>query len=218
MEPVLDAFLTGVTAFAATNIDDIVVLMVFFSQVSDRFRPRHIVIGQYLGFLSLLLLCLPGFLGGLFLPKSWLGLLGILPIAIGLHQWLNGDDDDSTIQTVSEEVNHAIPKSKPVWHPLRPEVYQVAAVTIANGGDNVGVYVPLFARSDLFSLTIIVSVFLSLVGVWCVAAYYLASHPAIAPLLTRYANRIVPFLLIALGLYILIESESYRLIPFLASL
>jgi cadmium resistance protein CadD (predicted permease) len=37
----------GAAAFAATNIDDIVVLMVFFS--SSNFHARNIVIGQYLG-------------------------------------------------------------------------------------------------------------------------------------------------------------------------
>ncbi len=35
---------------------------------------------------------------------------------------------------------------------LNPQTYKVAAVTVANGGDNIGIYVPLFASSDLTSL------------------------------------------------------------------
>lgn len=42
--------ITAVVAFATTNLDDIFLLMLFFSQVNATFRSQHIVIGQYLGF------------------------------------------------------------------------------------------------------------------------------------------------------------------------
>jgi len=215
----VSALITGFTAFAATNIDDILVLMMFFAQVNQGFRPRHIVTGQYLGFALLLLLCLPGFLGGLVLPQSWIGLLGLLPVAIGVKHLLEWNSDQSEIQTVSEEKIMA-EESEPTlkqpialaWlaHLLHPKTYHVAAVTLANGGDNIGIYVPLFASSNFSGLVVIVGVFLCLVLVWCVIAYQLARHRAIAPLLTRYAHRIVPFVLIGLGAYILIENVSYR--------
>lgn len=204
------ALITGTTAFAATNIDDILVLMMFLAQVNDRFRPRHIIIGQYLGFAVLLLACLPGFFGGLVLPKSWIGFLGVLPIAIGIKQLWDHSTEKSVIQTVSDDI--FVPEAK-LTHILHSKTYQVAAVTIANGGDNIGIYVPLFASSNLPSLAVMVSVFLVLIAVWCGIAHYLASHPTIAPLLNRYAHRVVPFVLIGLGLYILIENGSYRLIP-----
>ncbi|MDQ3853198.1 MAG: hypothetical protein M3299_10230 [Thermoproteota archaeon] len=40
----------GIAAFAATNIDDIFVLMMFFSALS--IPPRHVVLGQCLGIAS----------------------------------------------------------------------------------------------------------------------------------------------------------------------
>lgn len=212
----LSALTTGIASFAATNIDDIVILMVFFTQINDQFRPRHIVVGQYVGFTALLLASLPGLLGGLILPKAWIGWLGLLPIMIGLKSLAEWNQAAPSIQAVSEEVYptedkpHGI-KRRQSW--LNPQVYQVAVVTFANGGDNIGIYIPLFASSDLPSLIVILSVFLGLVAVWCSIAYYLTRHPAIAPLLTRYAHRIVPFVLMGLGLYILIESGAYRLLP-----
>jgi cadmium resistance transport/sequestration family protein len=216
MEWFVSALITGITSFVATNIDDIVILMVFFAQVNDRLRPQHIIAGQYLGFILLLLACLPGFVGGQFLPKAWIGLLGFLPIVIGLKHWWEWQQEDSSIQTVSEEATSSL-ESEAVLVGLaallHPKIYHVAAVTFANGGDNIGIYVPLFASSSLPSLLIIIGVFLSLVAVWCVIAYYLASHPTIAPFLSRYAHRLVPFVLISLGLYILIENRSYRLLP-----
>ena len=77
---------TGITAFVATNIDDIVILMLLFSQVDATLRPKHIIAGQYLGFTVLVAASMPGFLGGFWLPKLWLGLLGLVPIGMGIRQ------------------------------------------------------------------------------------------------------------------------------------
>ncbi|MGI0487828.1 cadmium resistance transporter [Pantanalinema rosaneae CENA516] len=214
MEWFVSALITGITSFVATNIDDIVILMVFFAQVNDRLRPQHIIVGKYLGFILLLLACLPGFLGGLFLPKAWIGLLGFLPIVIGIKHWWEWQQEAPGVQTVSEELMaNSEATMVGLAALLHPKIYHVAAVTFANGGDNIGIYVPLFASSDLPSLIVIVAVFLCLVAVWCGIAHYLASHPTIAPFLSRYAHRIVPLILIGLGVYILIENDSYRLFP-----
>ncbi|HEX6386837.1 MAG TPA: cadmium resistance transporter, partial [Anaerolineae bacterium] len=80
--------ITAVVTFAATNVDDILVLVMFFSQVNASFRPRHVVIGQYLGFAILVSVSLLGFLGSLVIPRPWLGLLGLAPIAIGVRKFL----------------------------------------------------------------------------------------------------------------------------------
>lgn len=91
---------------------------------------------------------------------------------------------------------------------LHPQIYKVAAVTFANGGDNIAIYVPLFARGNWASL----AVFLVLVAVWCYVAQLLTRQKAIAHMITRYGQALVPFVLIGLGVWILIESESYKLL------
>jgi cadmium resistance transport/sequestration family protein len=211
---ILQAVIAGTTAFIATNIDDIVILMLFFAQVNATFRPHHIVTGQYLGFAALIVASLPGFFGGLLISKEWIGLLGLLPIAIGLKQWLSPDDDND-VQTVSCELRSSN-KTRSLLSGLAtiltPQTYSVAAVTIANGGDNIGIYVPLFASSNLTTLGVTLLVFFVLIAVWCAIAYRLAQFPAIAQVLTRYSHAIVPFVLIGLGIFILIESKTYRLL------
>jgi cadmium resistance transport/sequestration family protein len=204
----LSAVLVGITSFIATNLDDIVVLVIFFSQVSATFRRRHIVFGQYLGFTALLLFSLPGYFGGLVLPKAWVGLLGLLPLGVGISQLFNRDTDEPEIQTVSITSESKASIRTVMGSLLSPQAYQVAAVTIANGGDNIGIYVPLFASSTFPRLAIIVSVFLVLVGVWCWVAERLTRQRAIALLLSRYGHRAIPFVLIGLGLYILIDSGT----------
>jgi cadmium resistance transport/sequestration family protein len=214
MDWIVQAILTGTTAFIATNIDDIVVLMFFFAQVNATFRPRHIIIGQYLGFLVLILASLPGFFGGLLISKEWIGLLGFLPIAIGLKQWLSPSDEND-IQTVSDEWVSSHGKRSLMSRLttiLTPQTYGVAAVTIANGGDNIGIYVPLFANSNLTTLLVTLVVFVGLIALLCSIAYRLTQFPGITQVLTRYSHAIVPIVLIGLGIFILLESKTYRLL------
>ena len=88
----------------------------------------------------------------------------------------------------------------------------MAAVTIANGTDNISIYVPLFASSTWQSLLIILGVFFILVGVLCYAAYKLTCHQAIAQLLTHYGNKFMPFVLVGLGAFIVVDSGTLSLI------
>ncbi len=200
------AIIAGVTSFAATNIDDIAILMLFFAQVNVTFRPRHIVLGQYLGFTALIAASLPGFFGGLIVPKAIIGLLGLVPIAIGISHLVNKENDRDEVQAVSGEFSRESdsPVSK-LANLFNAQTLNVAAVTVANGGDNIGIYLPLFASSDLPSLMVILAVFFVLVGVWSYAAYRLTRRIAIAKILTRYTQAIVPFILIGLGIFILIK-------------
>lgn len=216
--------ITGITSFIATNIDDIVILIIFFAQVPnksqiDQLLPNQltvpqIIVGKYLGFIVLLLASLVGYFGGLFIPDKWLGLLGFVPVAIGIShlvQLLQPDHTEDEIQTITAELCH-IPNSK-FAHILNPQTYAVAGITIANGGDNIGIYVPLFANTNLPSLVIIILVFLVMIGVWCAIAYYLTRHPILAHGITHYGKVVVPFVLIALGIYIFIDSGAYQLLP-----
>ncbi len=209
MNELLTSIATGVTAFAATNVDDIVVLTLFFTQVNYTFRLSQIVLGQYLGFSVLVLISLPGFFGGFLVPKPWIGLLGLLPILIGLSQLMPGNHLNAEIQGVAQLENAP---GKAIYRWLNPQTYHVAAVTVANGADNVGIYTPLFASSDGNELVVLLGVFLILVGVWCLIGYRLARFPGIARLISHYGHRLFPFVLIGLGIFILLESGTLNLL------
>jgi cadmium resistance transport/sequestration family protein len=213
MNNLVTAIPTGVLAFTATNIDDLVILTLLFSQVNESFRSRHIFIGQYLGFSVLIIASILGFLGGVILPGHWIGLLGLVPIAIGFNQWLNQDGDSSDKD--SEETK----KSDNSWFVsfISPQSCSVAAITIANGGDNIGIYMPLFASSQIDTLLLILGVFFLLVGVWCYISYLLTRQPAIAEVLTRYGNSFVPFVLIGLGVFIILDSQAMTPLALVAS-
>lgn len=82
MRWLVTAITTGIAAFSATNIDDIVILGLFFSQINATLHRRHIFVAQYLGFAALVIASLPGFFGSLIIPQSWIKLLGLMPIFI----------------------------------------------------------------------------------------------------------------------------------------
>jgi cadmium resistance transport/sequestration family protein len=209
------AFTEGIVAFVATNIDDMFILLLFFSQVDANFRRRHILIGQYLGFTAIIIASLPGFFGALVIRRELIGLLGILPIVIGLKQLLHPEPETTEIQTVTTDFKESSP-SNPIlsllWSILHPQTYKVAAVTLANGGDNIGIYIPLFGGQNLVSLGVILSIFFLMLGVWFAIAYLLSSHPTVGFILSRYGKHIVPFVLISLGLFIMYERGTFSLL------
>lgn len=192
---------TAAVAFVATNLDDLLLLMLLFSQVPSRFSRHHIFWGRYLGFSALVVLSLPGFFGGLVLPKPVIGLLGLVPIAIGLQLWLRQQDDGD------------IALMNPIKLPfLSAQVATVAGLTFANGGDNIGIYVSLFAGQTWAELGLTLVVFAVLVAVWYWLAQWLVSHPVVSRRLAQMGERLVPPVLIGLGLWILIEHDTYRLL------
>ncbi|WP_375513529.1 cadmium resistance transporter [uncultured Nostoc sp.] len=212
MNELLTAITTGSIAFIATNIDDIVILLLFFSQINATFRPRHIVTGQFLGFTVLLIFSLPGLFGGLVLSKSWIGLLGLLPVSIGISSLVNREEDSSKeVVDATEEA-----EASTITNFFSPQTYSVAAVTIANGSDNISIYVPLFASSNVETFLVIIGLFFLLLGVWCYAAYKLTNN-IIADILTRYVNNLVPFVLIGLGVFIVLKSEALSPLKLAAS-
>lgn len=83
---------------------------------------------------------------------------------------------------------------------------------MANGGDNISIYIPLFAGENLASLLIILAVFLSMVGVWYSMADLLSRQATIGYILSRYGKAFVPFVLIGLGLFIMYERGTFALI------
>jgi cadmium resistance transport/sequestration family protein len=194
--------IAAIIAFITTNIDDILLLMLFFAQVNTSFRKRHIVAGHYLGFGVIILISLLGFAGALILPQNLIGLLGLVPIALGVYQLFRKHDDDDEVPDVSQ----VQPARGLISSLLSAHTLSVAGITLANGADNISVYVPLFANHNLPNVVLIIFIFGLLVGVWLYAGYRLVRYPTVARLLERYGERLVPYVFIILGIYIFLEA------------
>jgi len=191
---ILGLITLGLVVFVSTNIDDIFVLMMFFSDQS--YTSRQVILGQYVGIGLLVGISALGALAALVVPPTLIGLMGFLPIAIGLKKLLDWKKDSS-----NEAENLPQKQSKGALQFLT-----VAAVTVSNGGDNIGVYVPLFANSTPLESIGLIIIFMLMVAVWCGIAFYLVRHSVMKHHIRRVGNFLLSFVLIGLGVYILAEA------------
>ena len=194
----LTTIVQAVVMFVATNIDDLVVLMVFFGRArDDRAATMRVVAGQYLGFAAILVASVLGGFGAQLLPDRAVAYLGLIPLALGVRAawlaWRHRDDDDDDWQLGGKG---------------GVGVATVAAVTFANGGDNIGVYVPVFAVHPS-EIPVYVIVFLIGVGLWCLLSLRIAERPAVAEVLQRWEHVVIPVVFIGLGLMILVEGGAF---------
>jgi cadmium resistance protein CadD (predicted permease) len=189
----VDSAITAVIAFAVTNLDDLALLIIWFSTAKTRSQIGRIVLGQYLGFLTLVALSLPGWIGGQWIAPVWLGWLGLVPIAIGLRALITTTDDDATPALGARSL-----------------ILSVALITIANGGDNIGIYLPFFAGQSRSQLGLTLGVFLVMVALWCGLALWLVRHPRLMPWIDQFGRRVIPIGLIGLGIYIWWDSKAWR--------
>jgi cadmium resistance protein CadD (predicted permease) len=199
----------GATAFVATNIDDIVVLIVFFSSLT--LPVRNIVIGQFLGIGSLIAISALGSLLALVVPSYIIGLMGLLPIAIGIKELLELRNKKYRLEEEEEEISKlkSLQQSKKRghYHHRYFSFLSVAAVTISNGGDNIGIYTPLFATYNSSSeVATLISVFMAMTAIWCTMGYYLVRHPIFEKRMRLFGRVALPFVLIGLGIYIMTEA------------
>jgi cadmium resistance protein CadD (predicted permease) len=191
----------GAASFAATNIDDLFILIAFFAN-RRCFPISQVVLGQYVGMGVLITVSVIGSLIALVVPNNLIGLIGIFPIAIGIKELLELRKNDED----AEEKSSTKQPSKNKWIVGYLPFLTVAAVTFS-GGEEIGVYTSVFAiNNEASEIIVIISVVMGLTGVWCGVAYYLMNHNLLVDRFRRIASRILPFVLIGLGLYILAEA------------
>lgn len=197
----MEIIITSIIAFTSTNLDDIFILTLFFG--NKQFKEKDIVAGQLLGISTLIIISMIGSLIGFFIHQSYIGLLGFIPVYLGIKGIYNLFH------------NEANDESKPIdQNNQQNKILTVAGVTIANGGDNIGIYVPLFATLTWINKVTMTGIFLGMTILWCVLARYFVKHPVVAKVVAKYGHLVTPIVLVLIGIYILYENKTIELIKF----
>lgn len=187
MREMIETILAAALSYAATNIDDLFINMLFFAQADTPKKARSVVLGKYLGIGALFFVSLAASRLLHALPLAHLNLLGVVPIALGVRAWLRRDEEESSDALASAAGDL---------------LFSTALITVANGADNIGVYMPLLASYTAAQVAVTAAVFVLMTAVWCLVSRHLANLPLLRSTLTRYRRITVPIVLIALGVYI----------------
>ena len=189
----LETIVVGIMLFASTNIDDIFLTMAFFAD--PRLDRRAVVAGKFLGISLIVTVSIAAAACAMAVPPEWVALLGFAPLGLGLHRLWSAWRAPPGV-TADEEGMPAEAGS------LVAQACSVAGVTAANGGDNLGVYVPVF--SERFQvIPVFAVIFAVMTGLWCIGGNLLVNHRLVAATMRRLAGRLLPWVLIVLGLCIL---------------
>src|SRR5688572_24247180 len=196
----MEILITSIVAFTSTNIDDIFVLILFYG--NKNYKDGEIIAGQFLGIISLIVVSLIGSLIGLFIEPAYVGLLGLIPIYLGVRGiWRLMKTKPKSEQPDNQDKNEG-----------KNRVLTVAGVTFANGGDNIGIYTPLFAAMTWTNTVTMVAIFLVMTFLWCLTAKQLTRHPYAAKAIDKYGHLVTPFVFVLIGIYILYESGTFGLL------
>ncbi|SIT46638.1 putative permease, cadmium resistance protein [Paraburkholderia ribeironis] len=229
--------LLAIAAYAATNIDNLFVLLAFLAEAGGR-RRRRVIAGQYAG--SLILIAGSLLLAALLtrLPAGYIGLLGLLPIGVGLSkawerfgpgnaQHKQTARDGACVGAGTHASAEAVETPEPIdaaeaanmasahstgRAPSGSSAWTVASVAIANGSDNLAVYVPLYASHSPGEGAFISLVFIVMIGLWCAAAVWLVEHPLLGAPIRRYGTALLPLILLTIGASVIAQNDTLRIV------
>ena len=192
-----ETIIAAVAAFVGTNIDDIFINTLLFAQADTRRRTLGVALGVFIGIGTLVAASLLGAFGLRLMAQDYVGLLGFVPIALGIKEWLRRPKsaDENSLDT-----NGAQPDD------TKHIAASTALLTIAGGADNLGVYIPLFAEYSSVHILITIAVFAIMTVIWCVLGKSLANLPVLRKIMIKYRYVIIPVVFISLGVYIILSS------------
>ncbi|HGK7932283.1 TPA: CadD family cadmium resistance transporter, partial [Streptococcus pyogenes] len=193
---------TSIILYSGTAVDLLIILMLFFAKRKSRKDIINIYLGQFLGSVSLILLSLLfAFVLDYIPSKEILGLLGLIPIFLGLKVLLLGDSDGEAI------AKEGLRKDN------KNLIFLVAMITFAScGADNIGVFVPYFTTLNLANLIVALLTFLVMIYLLVFSAQKLAQVPSVGEILEKYSRWFIAVVYLGLGIYILIENNSFDML------
>ena len=194
--------ITSIILYSGTAVDLLIILMLFFAKRKSRKDIINIYLGQFLGSGSLILLSLLfAFVLNYIPSKEILGLLGLIPIFLGLKVLLLGDSDGEAI------AKEGLRKDN------KNLIFLVAMITFAScGADNIGIFVPYFITLNLANLIVALLTFLVMIYFLVFSAQKLAQVPSVGETLEKYSRWFIAVVYLGLGMYILIENNSFDML------
>ncbi len=189
---------TTLLVFLATNIDFTLILTIVFAEI-DHTQDRFVYFGNLTAMTIIIATALIMTFFVHFLPEEWmLGLLGLVPLYMGLKAFAElalppKKQHHESLSTIGEQKGNQL---------LRTILF----MCLATSGDNVGIYVSLLAGKNKVEWILIFGLFMALTLLSLISAKRLAEMPVLSKEVQKHQRVIIPFLLVALGFFIMKDS------------
>ena len=183
-------------AFIGTNLDNLVLLVALYSRFEK--RSSMVTAGYFAGMTLIAVACFIIGEASSFIPLDYLGLLGVIPVVMGVVGLLQLFKNTQTGETVN-----FVPASS-----ARTVFTTVLVTQLSNSADSIITFSVFVVDSSKQGDYLIAPTFLAMSGIFAWLAYYSQSHPGLSRVLNRYAHYLTPFILIMVGFYILANTAS----------
>jgi cadmium resistance transport/sequestration family protein len=189
--------ISAIATFVSTSIDYLFILVILYSQKKNHQRSGRILAGQYLGLSILILISLIAAFAIHLIPQDWvIGFLGIVPLFLGIRAAVHPESEDEEDEVISSSQKYG------------SLIISIAAITIASGGDNLGIYIPYFTTLQPFKISIVILIFAVLTFLLNFVSKKISHIKLIGETIEKYERIIVPVVFIALGIYIMVENGT----------
>ncbi|MDG1204777.1 MAG: cadmium resistance transporter [Pseudomonadales bacterium] len=195
-----------VSTFAVTNLDNLIILVFLLGQSPN--ARQHVLMGFVAAVILVIAVSSVGILIGTLLSPSLVGYLGFGPLLIGiyiLYQQLRSTENKSTA------VISAMGAPSRVW-------LTTVVLMFSNSADSIAVLLPLLAESGSMPTLLIVSIYLLTSILWCAISIKIASNADLAKRINDRGEKLVPWVMIAVGIYVLSNTGTDSLLTGVTSL
>lgn len=183
-------------AYIGTNLDNLLLLVVMYSRFEK--HPVMVTAGYFSSMLIIGLITLAIGEAGEFIPLGYLGLLGVIPMMMGIIALWKLFHTTEPVEAAAVAGNNAS------LHVL----VTLISTQLSNGSDSIITFSALLADSSDAADYMIAPTYLAMIAVFSGMAYYSVKHPRLSQFFVRYGRYVTPFILILVGFYILSNTAS----------
>jgi cadmium resistance protein CadD (predicted permease) len=188
-------------SFIATNMDNLLILVMLLG--ANARRRSAVLLGFLCSTIAVICVSALGVVVEDAIGAGLIGYLGIVPVLLGFHMLYEAWSDG---HAVDEEFGSLTNSTEPkVW-------WSTFILMFSNSGDSVAVFLPLLAESSRSALLLIVCSYLTMAVLWSGLSYLISGHQGLARRLEHRAEKIVPWIMIAVGIYILMDTATDTLL------
>ena len=184
--------------FAATNLDNLILLVILMG--ADVEKRAHVALGFLISAICILGIAAIGAAIGSGLDPSLLGYMGLAPLLMGMYLLYKRLRRNLPEETAEQDAQGAL-QSGSSW-------ISTFLLMFSNSGDSLAIFFPLLAESDRDSLLWEVTLFLGMALFWLLLAWRLAEQPQVAIRIEHIGEKLVPWIMMAAGIYILVNTGT----------